>query len=113
MCHSEVLVGALLNLVANAVQAVEEGACVNIKVSSTDLAIKLIIGDQGPGFGPEVKRALQQPFFSTKPQGTGLGLAVVRSVVEAHQGSFDIDSEPGKGTWATVDLPRATAVKGV
>ncbi len=111
-CHSEVLVGALLNLVVNAVQAVEEGACVNIQVSSTEVAIKLIISDQGPGFGPAVKRALQQPFFSTKPQGTGLGLAVVRSVVEAHHGSFDIDSEPGSGTWATVNLPRATATKG-
>ncbi len=112
-CHSEVLVGALLNLVVNAVQAVEEGACVDIKVTSSDAAITLVISDQGPGFDAEVKRALQQPFFSTKPQGTGLGLAVVRSVVAAHHGSFAIDSAVGKGTWATVELPRATATNTV
>ena len=111
-CHSEVLVGALLNLVSNAVQAVEEGACISIKVITTDTAVTLRISDKGPGFGPEVKRALQQPFFSSKPQGTGLGLAVVRSVVEAHHGSFDIDSEPGKGAWANIELPRATVNHG-
>lgn len=111
-CHSEVLVGALLNLVVNAVQAVEEAACIDIRVSSTDATVKIVISDKGPGFSQQVKHALQQPFFSTKPQGTGLGLAVVRSVVEAHHGSFNIDSEPGQGTWATVDLPHATATKG-
>ncbi|MGI9293681.1 MAG: sensor histidine kinase [Pseudomonadales bacterium] len=111
-CHCEILVGALLNLVSNAVQAVEEGASISIEVITTDTTVKLCISDKGPGFGPEVKQALQQPFFSTKPQGTGLGLAVVRSVVEAHHGSFDIDSEPGKGTWANVELPRAKANEG-
>ncbi|MGI9287403.1 MAG: sensor histidine kinase [Pseudomonadales bacterium] len=111
-CHSEILVGALLNLINNAVQAVEEGACISVKVTSTDAVVKLCISDRGPGFGPEVKQALQRPFFSTKPQGTGLGLAVVRSVVEAHHGSFDIDSELGKGTWTSIELPRATASLG-
>lgn len=114
-CHSEILIGALLNLICNAVQAVEEGASISIGVVTTDTTVQICISDKGPGFGPEVKQALQQPFFSTKPQGTGLGLAVVRSVVEAHHGSFDIDSEPGKGTWANIELPRATAaeVKGI
>lgn len=111
-CNCEVLVGALLNLVCNAVEAVAEGASINITASTDENTVALCISDSGPGFSEQVKRQLQRPFFSTKPQGTGLGLAVVRAVVAAHHGSFSIDSEPGRCTWATIELPRATAAGG-
>ena len=111
-CSCEVLVGALLNLVCNAVEAVDEGACISITASANENTVALCVSDNGPGFSERTKQQLQRPFFSTKPQGTGLGLAVVRAVVAAHHGSFAIDSQPGKHTWATIELPRATASGG-
>ena len=61
--------------------------------------------DTGPGIPPEVRERLFFPFFTTKPGGSGMGLAVARKIVESHQGIIDVESEPGQGATFTLKLP--------
>jgi len=104
-CNREVLIGALTNLVSNSLQSRDD---VTIKVSACVIAketIRITVEDNGAGFDADDEK----PFFSNKPQGTGLGLAVVRAVVAAHQGQFELRSVKGTGTTAVVVLPVAPA----
>ncbi len=108
LCHREALVGALLNLVNNALQAVESQARLHIRLALTpeqQLAVSVV--DQGPGIPADIMDTVSDLFVTTKPQGTGLGLAVVESVARAHKGRFVLQSEPGQGTCATLILPVA------
>jgi two-component system sensor histidine kinase FlrB len=68
-------------------------------------ALEILLTDDGPGIAPDIRGRVTEPFFTTKPRGTGLGLAVVRAVVQAHQGAMWIDSEPGMGTTVGLRLP--------
>lgn len=109
-CNSDSMVGALMNLVNNAIQSVGKSAelSINFTVLSkqqSDDKVKITIADNGPGMSCELLKELQEPFFTTKSQGTGLGLTVVRAVVQAHHGKFDLRSVPGKGSIATIILP--------
>ena len=105
-CNRETMVGALMNLVTNAIQSRPSGVEIAITASIIgDSQLQLMIVDNGPGFDNKVLKGLQEPFFTTKPQGTGLGLAVVRAVTQAHQGEFEIRSESGVGTVAILTLP--------
>ncbi|MDB6061221.1 MAG: sensor histidine kinase [Verrucomicrobiaceae bacterium] len=107
-CNCESVVGALTNLVNNALQAVGKKAEISISLALIDDAgrwISIRIQDNGPGFEAHVARRLSEPFFTTKAQGTGLGLAVVRAVADAHHGVFTITSEPGQGACAELRLP--------
>jgi signal transduction histidine kinase len=67
----------------------------------------LSVTDTGPGFTPEARARLFEPYFSTKSAGTGLGLAIVRRVVEGHGGSIDVTSAPGRGTTMRIRLREA------
>jgi signal transduction histidine kinase len=67
------------------------------------------VADTGPGVSPEVSDRLFDPFFTTKPQGSGLGLPIVRKIVDAHDGRIDLVSRPGDGTRFRVTLPVATS----
>jgi two-component system sensor histidine kinase FlrB len=107
-CNCESVVGALTNLVNNALQAVGKQAKISIDIELIeDMGqwVSIRIQDNGPGFDGNVARRLSEPFFTTKAQGTGLGLAVVRAVAEAHHGHFSITSEPGCGACAELRLP--------
>jgi CheY-like chemotaxis protein len=66
-----------------------------------------VVSDAGPGFGEDVARRLFEPFFTTRPAGTGLGLATVRKIVRDHDGAIDVASAPGKGSRFEVWLPAA------
>jgi two-component system sensor histidine kinase FlrB len=108
-CNREALIGALQNLANNSIQAVGKGAklLINFKHEVVQgqhwLAIHLT--DKGPGIDPELLPRVRDLFVTTKSQGTGLGLAVVQAVARAHGGAFDLRSEVGQGTSATVLLP--------
>lgn len=108
-CNREALIGALQNLANNSIQAVGKGAelLINFKHEVVQgqhwLAIHLT--DKGPGIDPELLPRVRDLFVTTKSQGTGLGLAVVQAVSRAHGGAFDLRSEVGQGTSATVLLP--------
>ncbi|MFP8965862.1 sensor histidine kinase [Pokkaliibacter sp. CJK22405] len=104
LVNQEVLIGALLNLVNNALQAAGSGAELVIRSQRSQDEVSISVIDNGPGIAPEQIAKVLQPFYSTKSQGTGLGLAVVQAVAKAHGGRFELGSEPGKTT-ATLWLP--------
>lgn len=112
------LTQVFLNLTRNALQAMEtSGSHLRVTTSvSLDQriagpdgrlvpAVNVTIHDDGPGISPENLQRLKTPFFTTKTQGTGLGLAVVRHWVAKHSGTMDIESSPGNGTKIRVSLP--------
>ncbi len=106
LCNRDSMVGALMNLINNAIQSVGRGAEITIKVGTLDgESLQIIIADNGPGIEPAVLKNLQEPFFTTKSQGTGLGLTVVKAVAQAHHGEFELSSTAGKGTTAVLTLP--------
>ena len=97
----------LVNLTKNALQATSNGT-VTVAVEDRGDTVALVVHDTGPGMPPDVLEKLFQPFFTTKPkeQGTGLGLAFAKSVVNAHGGTIEVESELGQGTTFTVVLPK-------
>ncbi len=108
-CNREALVGALLNLVNNAIQAVDGTAQIDLKVAVVEQRyLAISVSDNGPGIDKKIAASVTDLFVTTKPQGTGLGLAVVDAVARAHRGRFALESQPGEGTCATVILPLAT-----
>ncbi len=108
-CNRETLLGALQNLVDNALQACGPGAELEIRARTEAAYLRLEVIDQGPGMDLETRSHAMQPFYTTKSHGTGLGLAVAQVVARAHHGSFELDSAPGRGTRAALLLPYARA----
>ncbi|WP_296255897.1 MULTISPECIES: sensor histidine kinase [unclassified Pseudomonas] len=105
VCNRDTLVGALLNLIENAVQASATGARVKIHAYNRGNTLRVCISDNGSGIDTVALARIGEPFFTTKSTGTGLGLAVVTAVARAHQGLVQFRSRPGRGTCAIVSLP--------
>lgn len=105
LCNRDTLVGTLLNLIENAIQAGGREARLKVHLYHRGQALRLCISDNGPGIDPATLARLGEPFFTTKTTGTGLGLAVVKAVVRAHQGDVQLRSRPGRGTCAILTLP--------
>jgi signal transduction histidine kinase len=95
----------LLNLISNARDAAGPGDEVSIRASSTATDLELVVEDTGCGIPREHLAKIQEPFFSTKPDGHGLGLAICRSIVAQLRGQFQIDSNPGAGTRVRAVFP--------
>jgi len=97
------------NLVQNACQSMRGGGRVDIVVTRgllpTGHAVSIQIKDHGHGMEPEVRERALDPFFTTRPSGTGLGLPIVQRIVEAHGGELLIESTEGEGTSVTLFLP--------
>jgi two-component system NtrC family sensor kinase len=93
------------NLLANARDAMRHGGRIDIVARRLEAKIEIEIRDTGDGIPPENLAVIQQPFFSTKPQGKGLGLAICRSIVWSMQGRLAIESETGRGTSVRLLLP--------
>ncbi len=94
-----------LNLVLNAIQAMPEGGVLRVLSKYEEGYVVLAFADSGVGIAPEHKPRLFEPFFSTKRDGTGLGLSVTYGIIDAHGGSIDVVSELGKGSTFSVRLP--------
>ena len=105
LCNRDTLVGALLNLIENALQSGTPQVRLKVHVYARDNTLRLAVSDSGSGIEPHVLRRLGEPFFTTKATGTGLGLAVVKAVVRAHQGELQLHSRLGRGTCALLSLP--------
>ena len=98
---------ALFNLMANALEACAPGARVEARAERREDAVHLIVKDTGRGMSPETLARVGTPFFTTREQGTGLGVTLARSVALQHGGTLTFESEPGRGTVATLLLPGA------
>ena len=81
---------ALINLFVNALQAMPRGGHLEVRASSADREAEIVINDTGPGIPQELRARIFQPFFTTKATGTGLGLAVVKRIVEGHGGTIEV-----------------------
>ncbi|MTJ79655.1 MAG: HAMP domain-containing protein [Telmatospirillum sp.] len=95
----------LLNLLHNAEEAMPDGGEVVLATSLADGLVRLSVADRGPGLTPESREKLFHPFFTTKPDGLGLGLSICRTIVESHGGRMDAADNPGGGLVMTVTLP--------
>lgn len=98
----------LWNLVRNAVQASSAGDAVKIQVARAGGTATLSVSDRGPGIEPEAKGQIFDAFFTTRSHGTGVGLAVVKRIVDAHGFAIDVASEGG--ATFTVTVPKASVV---
>jgi PAS domain S-box-containing protein len=95
-----------VNLIVNAVDAMPTGGKLSISIKREADRLRLQFADTGTGMQEDVRQRIFDPFFSTKgAQGTGLGLSVSYSIIERHEGSIRVDSEPGNGTTFTIELP--------
>lgn len=107
--NRDALLGALLNLATNAIQACGTAAVLRLLATDDDEGVLYLqLSDNGPGISAEIRERIFEPFFTTRPAGTGLGLAVVRAVVQGHRGAIWVDSPPGGGCTFTLRLPVAT-----
>lgn len=105
LCNRDTLVGAILNLIENAVQASAGDVRLKVHLYTRGNNLRLCVSDSGSGIDTKVLARLGEPFFTTKTTGTGLGLTVVKAVARAHQGELQLRSRPGRGTCAQVILP--------
>jgi len=96
---------AILNLVLNAIQAMPQGGLVRVRTGRVDGRVHVAVTDTGPGLPPELAERPFDTRISTKSAGAGLGLPIVRMIVESHGGSVWYRSKPGEGTTFTLVLP--------
>ena len=96
----------LLNLYLNAMQAIGRGGVIHVSASEADRQrVKIVVKDSGKGMSDEELQAIFTPYFTTKADGTGLGLAVVQNIIEQHGGTIRAESQPGAGAIFTLWLP--------
>src|SRR5271170_2699145 len=95
----------LLNLLLNAVQAMEKTGTVNVEIGSRDGYASVVVSDTGRGISPQNLPNIFRPFYTTKGDGTGLGLSLAHRIVEDHHGRIEVSSVVGKGSTFTVLLP--------
>jgi signal transduction histidine kinase len=96
---------AILNVVVNAIQAMPHGGELRIECAVRDEEAEISISDTGVGIPPELRDKIFRLYYTTKPEGSGIGLAMTFRIVQLHDGSIDFTSEPGKGTTFVLRLP--------
>ena len=96
---------AVLNLIKNGLEALSQGGALSITTRRLDTAVEIGVSDTGPGFSEEVGGRLFEQFFTTKPQGSGLGLSITRQIAEEHGGQVRWTSQPGAGATFFITLP--------
>ena len=96
---------AVLNLLLNAVQALDGGGQLVVRTRPSGLVVVLELIDTGPGMDTETLSKAFRAFYTTKQGGSGLGLPTARKIIEAHGGTIDMESAPGRGTKVTIWLP--------
>jgi two-component system sensor histidine kinase HydH len=99
------LIQALLNLVINALQAVEQNGTVEVRAQAAEECLIIEVCDSGPGIPPERLSAIFDPYYTTKSDGTGIGLWIAQQIIIAHAGTIEAANAPAGGALFTVRLP--------
>ena len=105
MADSAMLYQSFLNILINAMQSMPDGGRILVEVSSGDHRVTVHFDDEGQGIPSENLDKIWDPFFTTKEQGTGLGLGIVKNIIESHGGSIQIVNRPVRGSRVTIELP--------
>jgi signal transduction histidine kinase len=106
VARADEVVAAVVNLVANAIDAMPDGGTITLRTGTSEGRAWLTVADTGPGMTPEVQARVFEPFFTTKgEEGTGLGLAMVFATMQRYRGSVSLETEPGKGAAFTLSFP--------
>lgn len=105
LCDEHKLKQVFLNIIKNSIEAMPQGGKVTISVEKHTHEVSVMITDTGIGIAPSKLRRIGEPFFTTKENGTGLGLMISFKIIENHNGKIEIESEQGKGTSFTINLP--------
>ncbi|WP_052144660.1 ATP-binding protein [Halalkalibacter okhensis] len=103
-CEDTKIKQVLINLIKNAIEVMDEGT-ITITARKTNSRAILSVTDEGPGISKENLEKIGEPFYTTKPKGTGIGLLVCQKIIESHQGLLSIESQEGVGTTFTIELP--------
>jgi hypothetical protein len=103
----DLLKQAILNVVNNGLEAMPKGGVLAIRTAGQGDDCQLTVSDAGPGIPLEIQNRVFQLYFTTKPHGSGIGLATTFRVVQLHDGTIDFVSQPGKDTTFTLRFPRA------
>jgi two-component system sensor histidine kinase FlrB len=105
--HYEPLRRAFANLYRNAAEAMQGSGTIDVTVTGDGSGLAVTIADHGPGIPAELRQQVFEPYFTTKDDGTGLGLALVRVTLEAHRGTISVDETPGGGATFAIVFPPA------
>ena len=102
---------ALLNIAVNAIEAMDQGGTITVRFERNENTCSIVIADTGPGIPPDQREKVFQLYYTTKTQGTGIGLAMAFRAAQLHGGTIEVKSEMGKGTEFRVVLPLAGLVR--
>jgi two-component system sensor histidine kinase HydH len=99
------LAQALMNLIINAIQALGRDGHIEVQVACAGDALLIAVRDTGPGIPADKIAHIFEPYFTTKPDGNGLGLWIAQQIVTAHRGEIKVTNSPGHGAIFTIRLP--------
>ena len=105
MADAPMLYQAFLNILLNSFQAMESGGRIIISAFTDNRDILILFEDDGKGIGQEELKKIWNPFFTTKDMGTGLGLGIVKNIIESHGGEIEISNREPKGVLVEIVLP--------
>ena len=105
ICDPDKLKQVFINVITNAIQAMEDGGTITIITEKWEDGVEIIIQDEGKGMSEEELLHIFEPFYTTRDSGSGLGLAISYRIIEAHKGEIKAISSPGKGTTFIIKLP--------
>ena len=105
VADSAMLYQAFLNILINAVQAMPDGGTISVNVNSNHAFVKVEIADEGEGIAEDLQEKIWEPFFTTKDKGTGLGLKIVKNIIDLHGGKIQIQSRIEGGARVIIQLP--------
>ena len=106
MADGDMLYQAFLNLFINGMQAMPNGGTIDVTIKIGEENLWIYIEDEGEGVSPSVLEKIWDPFFTTKEKGTGLGLGIVRNIINAHDGMIRIDNRREKGARVSIKFPQ-------
>jgi signal transduction histidine kinase len=107
MCYQDEINQVWTNLIQNALQAMEQGGTLTLEATTDEQNITIYVSDTGEGIEPNIIENIFEPFFTTKKQGegSGLGLDIVKKIIDKHNGQISVQSELGVGTTFKIIIP--------